>query len=78
MLTGLSASAVLSTFPKPTIDLVIPVTVPVKAGLFMGALSTSPGTVGAVALPPKSPVSCTLPGTLVVALGASSDIFEST
>ena len=30
--TGLSASAVLSTFPRPTISAVIPLTVPVKVG----------------------------------------------
>ena len=30
--TGLSTSDVLSTFPKPTIDLEIPETVPVKVG----------------------------------------------
>ena len=49
---------------------VIPPTVPVKVGLLMGAfnanefvtsavfaLSAKPGTVGAAAVPPKSPVS---------------------
>ena len=41
VLTGLSASAVLSAFPKPTIDLVIPPTVPVKVGLAKGALAFS-------------------------------------
>ena len=83
MLTGLSASAVLSTFPKPTIDLVIPPTVPVKVGLSIGAfnanefvtsvvfaLSNKPGTVGAVALPPKSPANWTFPVAIVVASGA--------
>ena len=32
VLTGFEVSAVLSTFPSPTIALVTPVTVPVKAG----------------------------------------------
>ena len=35
--TGLLASVVLSTEPKPTIDLVTPVTVPVNVGLAIGA-----------------------------------------
>ena len=39
--TGLFVSLVLSTLPKPTIDLVIPFTVPVKVGLAKGALSVS-------------------------------------
>jgi hypothetical protein len=33
---------------------VIPVTDPVKAGLLMGAFSNNPGTVGEMAVPPKS------------------------
>ena len=37
--TGLPASVVLSTLPKPTIVLSIPPTVPVNVGLLMGALS---------------------------------------
>ena len=36
--TGLLASEVLSTFPSPTIDFVIPCTVPVKVGFAEGAL----------------------------------------
>jgi hypothetical protein len=39
--TGLFASDVLSIFPKPTIDLVIPETVPVKVGSARFALSSS-------------------------------------
>ena len=35
--TGLAVSAVLSTEPKPTIDLVIPETVPVNVGVARGA-----------------------------------------
>jgi hypothetical protein len=34
---GLLVSEVLFTFPKPTIAAVIPLTVPVKVGLLMGA-----------------------------------------
>ena len=37
VLTGLLASAVLSTLARPTIDLVIPPTVPVNVGLLIGA-----------------------------------------
>ena len=55
VLTGLFASVVLSTFARPTIDLVIPETVPVKVGLLIGAFSAKPGTVGELAVPPKSP-----------------------
>ncbi len=34
---GVFASVVLSTLPSPTIDLVMPLTVPVKVGLASGA-----------------------------------------
>ena len=61
VLTGLFASVVLSTFAKPTIDLVIPPTVPVKVGLSIGALSANPGTVGTAAVPPKSPANWSFP-----------------
>ena len=44
VLTGLSASAVLSAFPKPTIDLVIPPTVPVKVGEAKGAAPVTSAT----------------------------------
>ena len=54
-LTGLFTSLVLSTLPKSTIVFVTPVTVPVKAGLLIGAFSAKPGTVGELAVPPKSP-----------------------
>ena len=37
---GLLASAVLSTLPSPTIDLVIPLMVPVKFGLAKGAFAS--------------------------------------
>ena len=39
--TGLAASVVLSTSDKPTIVLVIPLTVPVNVGLLIGALSAN-------------------------------------
>ena len=39
--TGLSASEVLFTFPKPTMAAVMPLTVPVKVGLFIVAYDPS-------------------------------------
>jgi len=41
---GLLASDVLSTFARPTIDLSIPLTVPVNVGLFIGALAAKSET----------------------------------
>ena len=83
METGLFASLVLSTLAKSTIALVIPPTVPVKVGLLIGAFnanefvtsvvfafSAKPGTVGAAAVPPKSPANWTFPLAVVVASGA--------
>ena len=68
METGLLASLVLSTFGRPIMFLVIPPTVPVKVGEAKGAfkakefvtsvvfaLDAKPGTVGAVAVPARSP-----------------------
>ena len=55
-LTGLFTSLVLSTFAKSTIVFVIPLTVPVNVGDAKGAFKVKLGTVGDVALPPKSPV----------------------
>ena len=40
VLTGLLASVVLSTLARPTIDLVIPPTVPVNVGLLIGAFKS--------------------------------------
>ena len=67
---GLAASVVLSTDPNPTMDLVIPETVPVKVGDAVGAFKAkevftsavfafkaNPGTVGAAAVPARSPAS---------------------
>ena len=56
LLIGLSKSAVLSTFGSPTIDLVIPATVPVKVGEARGAFKT------------KSDVSAFLSKAICVAL----------
>ena len=56
-LMGLSASEVLSTLDKPTIDLDMPATAPVKVGDSMGAFKANPGTVGNSADPLKSPAS---------------------
>ena len=85
--TGLFASDVLSTFAKSTIPFVIPPTVPVKVGLLIGAfkanqfvtsvvfaLSAKPGTVGAAAVPPKSPANCNLP---LVTTSASEIVAEA-
>jgi len=44
VLTGLFASVVLSTFARPTIDLVIPPTVPVKVGEAKGAAPVTSAT----------------------------------
>ena len=55
VLTGLFASLVFVTFPKPTIEAVIPLTVPVNVGDANGAFNARPGTVGDAAVPPKSP-----------------------
>ena len=77
-LTTLSASLVLSTFPKPTMDFEIPVTVPVKAGSFEGALSAKPGTVGASYVPLRSPANLIFPITVVLAFGTSEAILPST
>ena len=38
---GLFASAVLSTLPSPTLELVVPLTVPVKVGLANGAFDAN-------------------------------------
>ena len=53
--TGLLASDVLSTLGNPTIVLSIPETVPVKVGEAILAFKANPGTVGAPAVPAKSP-----------------------
>ena len=55
MLISLLKSLVLSTLPKPTIVAVIPLTVPVKVGDSKGAFEASPGTVGKLAVPARSP-----------------------
>ena len=85
VLIGLFASLVLSTLPKPTIVLVIPLTVPVKVGeaIFafnarlavtseVFAFDVKPGTVGKAAVPPKSPANCILPFVVIVASGVIS------
>ena len=87
METGLFASDVLSTFARPTMLWVIPPTVPVKVGLLIGAFkanefvtsvafafSAKPGTVGAAAVPAKSPANCNLP---LVTASASEIVAEA-
>ena len=76
--TGLLASLVLSTLVKPIIVLSIPDTVPVKVGSARGAFRAKPGTVGAVALPPKSPANCIFPATVVLASAMPKAATEST
>ena len=63
--TGLFASDVLSTLPKPTILLVIPETVPVNVGLANGATTPkSTATVPVlVIVPPVNPVPAVTPVT---------------
>ena len=75
---GLSASEVLSTFPNPTAVLsngchvlsprqyseVVPAAI-------VFSLLAKPGTVGASAVPPKSPANCNFPFTVVVASGVA-------
>ena len=62
---GLLASEVLSTFPKPTILLVIPPTVPVNVGFAKGA--TTPKSTAKVPVvlivPPVNPVPAVTPVT---------------
>ncbi|MFM7985712.1 MAG: hypothetical protein ACKPKO_41005, partial [Candidatus Fonsibacter sp.] len=58
---GLLASEVLSTLPKPTIALVIPLTVPEKLGLASGALVSSAVCVNVDMGLPMSVVLSTLP-----------------
>ena len=77
MLIALLASLVLSTLPKPTIDEVIPLTVPVKVGDARGAFNASPGTVGALAIPPRSPANCILPKDIVVASATDPDVMAA-
>ena len=64
---GLFTSLVLSAFSKPTIAFVIPDTVPVNVGDSMGAFNAKPGTVGATAVPAKSPPNWIFPFSVVVA-----------
>ena len=79
--TGLLASEVLSTLPSPTSDFVIvtlvlracPLTVVVVLTLLL-----SPGTVGASAVPPKSPVSFTFPFVTPSASGVPAETVLST
>ena len=78
VLTGLLASLVLSRLPNPTIVEVTPDTVPVKAGSAMGAFKVKPGTVGAVAVPARSPVNCIFPAAEVLASATPEAAIAST
>ena len=81
----------LSTLPKPTIVLVIPLTVPVKVGEArfafnarlvvtseVFAFNTKPGTVGVAAVPPKSPANFILPFVVASASGVAALTVAST
>ena len=48
--------------------------VPVNCGESKGAFNTSPGTVGASAVPPKSPVNWSFPFTVAVASGVAAAV----
>ena len=50
------------------------VTVPVKVGEAIGAFNAKPGTVGAAAVPPKSPANCSFP---LVEASASTIVAEA-
>ena len=76
--TFLLASLVLSTLDKPTIVLSIPFTLPVKIGSFSGAFKTKPGTVGALAVPPRSPANCIFPMVSVLASATPEAVIPST
>ena len=76
--TGLFASLELSTLVKPTIVLSIPDTVPVKVGSAKGAFKAKPGTVGAVAVPPRSPANSIFPMAVALASVPPEAAIEST
>ena len=89
--TGLFASLVLSAFPNPTIVFVTPLTVPVKVGEARFAFSArlavtsdefafdaNAGTVGNVAVPPKSPANFILPIVFASASGVAPLTVAST
>ena len=80
---GLSSSAVLSTLPNPTTDLskVCQVLSPrqywvVVPAAMVFSLFTKPGTVGASAVPPKSPANFNFPFTTSVASGVEAFIIK--
>ena len=76
--TGFFASLVLFTFVKPTIVLSIPDTVPVKVGSAKGAFRAKPGTVGAVAVPARSPANCIFPAAVALASATPEAAIAST
>ena len=64
MLIGLSTSLVLSTFPKPTFDALIPVATLASVTALLASLSVvmAPlATTGKAAVPAKSPASFKIP-----------------
>ena len=80
-LIGLPASVVLSTLPNPTIDLVIPATVPVKVGDAIGAFASSAvwvaeltGLFASLVLStlPRPTIDLVIPATVPVNVGLSN------
>ena len=69
---GLLASLVLSTFPKPTFDALIPVAilalVTLPSKIFV-VVTLPSAIIGKAAVPVRSPANCTLPFSEVVASG---------
>ena len=78
VLIALFTSLVFSTFPKPTMAFVMPLTVPVNVGLFIGAFKTKAGTFGRSAVPPKSPANFIFPFIILSASGAPEETVAST
>ena len=83
--TTLAESAVLSTFESPTMAFVIPVTVPVKAGLARGAVKLRAvyvmvGTVFAasavLSTEPKPTMASVIPATVPVKAGLARGAFS--
>ena len=82
---GLFASVALSTLPSPTINLVMPLTVPVQVGLASGAFKSSApcvaleiGLLASVVLStlPRPTIALVIPLTVPVKVGLASGAFE--
>ena len=70
----------MELFPEDCVVAIVPVGnvgVPVKVGDSNGAFNDSPGTVGALAIPPRSPANCILPKDIVVASATDPDVMAA-